>query len=194
MSEENSMDIAEGKYQAKPTVSGIVRTPNGHLQYAIECAIEVPVENAPPRIVLLTKFQNLADQGMEYAEQDARNCGCDTSKEIQDWTVDTTKTVTVVVDKSEYNGKIQTRLKSIYSNDREGGFLIKKLAINVDESANEVLGLNERMAALRALRAQNSGQVQSHAAPQGHAPASNGAKPAQKAPAAAAAPKAKVPF
>lgn len=193
MSEANSLDIAEGKYQAKPTVSGIVRTPNGHLQYAIECAIEVPVENAPPRIVLLTKFQNLAEQGMEYAEQDARNCGCDTSKDIQDWAVDTTKTVTVVVDKSEYNGKIQTRLKSIYSNDREGGFLIKKLAINVDESANEVLGLNERMAALRALRAQNSGQqaVQSHAAP---APTSNGAKPAQKPPAVASAPKAKVPF
>lgn len=189
----NEFEIAEGKYQAKPTCAGIVKTPNGHLQFAIECAIEVPSGGeGEPRIVLLTKFQNLAEQGLEYAEQDARNCGCDTSKEMQHWTVDTTKYVTVVVDKHEYNGKIQTRLKSIFSNDREGGFLIKKMAVDVNESANEVLGLNERMAALRALRAQNSGQAP--AATHAQTPPSNGAKPAGKPPAAAAAPKAKVPF
>lgn len=187
-----SEEIADGKYQAKPTVCGLVKTTNGHLQFAIECAVEVPIEGGEPRTVVLTKFQNLAEQGLEYAETDAKNCGCDVTQEMQNWMVDTTKTVTVIIENTEYQGKRQTRLKSIFSNDREGGFLIKKMAVDVNESASEVLGINERMAALRALRAQNSGQAMSAGA--GAATHSNGAKPAAKPPAAAPAPKSKMTF
>lgn len=193
-----SEEIPEGKYQAKPTVCGLIKTGGGHLQFAIECAVEVPVEGGEPRTVVLTKFQNLAEQGLEYAETDAKNCGCDVTQEMQNWMVDTTKTVTVIVEHSEYQGKKQVRLKSIFSNDREGGFLIKKMAINPAEDASEVIGINERMAALRALRAQNSAQSMSAgggvASGSGSNGSSNGAKPAAKPPAVATAPKSKVPF
>ncbi len=180
---ENIFEIEPGYYQAKPTCCGLVKTTNGHRQFAIECAIEVPVDGAAPRTVVMTKFQNLAEQGLEYAMQDVENCGGDVSKGIEEWNIDATRSVRVHVTKDEFG----TKLKSIFSNDRQGGFLIKKMALDEGEKAEAVIGYNERIAALRALRAQNSGQPTP-------APVSNGAKPVTKPADTSAAPKVKVPF
>jgi len=135
------------------------------------------VARAPTGDVLYTNQSFRTIIGMDAVS------GGDISKGIEEWSVDTTRTVRVHVTKDEYG----TKLKSIFSNDRQGGFLIKKMALDEGEKAEAVIGYNERIAALRALRAQNSGQPTP-------APASNGTKPVVKSTETLAAPKSKVSF
>jgi hypothetical protein len=145
-----SIDIAEGYYTAKPTCSGLTSSKNGHDQFAIEVAIEVPDTSAEDgkRVVHMTKFGGLEnDESLGYTARDAETCGCDVTKDIREWTVDTGRAVRVhVVDNGEYGMK----LKSIFPADPPGGVLVKKQAMADDRKAVVAQSVNERLAALRA--------------------------------------------
>jgi hypothetical protein len=109
-----SIDIAEGYYDRQAHLLGLTSSKNGHDQFAIEVAIEVPDTSAEDgkRVVHMTKFGGLEnDESLGYTARDAETCGCDVTKDIREWTVDTGRAVRVhVVDNGEYGMK----LKSIF--------------------------------------------------------------------------------
>lgn len=144
-----SIDIAPGYYDAKPTCCGLTTSKNGFDQFAIEVAIEVDdseVEGGK-RTVHMTKFGGLDnDESLGYTARDAETCGCDTTIDPREWTVDPTRVVRVhVVQNGEY-----TDLKSIFPRDGGGGVLVKKQAMADDRKAVVAESVASRLAALRA--------------------------------------------
>lgn len=145
-----NQDIPEGYYAAKPTECGMTRSKNGHEQFAIECAFEVPDDTAPEgkRTVHLTKFGGLDGEGLEYTVRDAETVGCDTSLDIREWRVDPTRVVRVKV---VIDGEWGAKLKSIFPADGAGGgALIRKQAMDEAQKASVAERVNARIAALKA--------------------------------------------
>lgn len=146
-----SQNIPEGQYKGHPRKCGVVKTDNGYLQFAIECAIIVPLNDGNYEEVAMTKFGGIdSDEGFGYAIQDGENVGCDVTKPIEEWEVDTKLTVVCVVKKDDYGLK----LKSIFKDTPlEAGFLINKMAIPQEDKAVILPDLNARRAAI--LKARN---------------------------------------
>lgn len=158
-------DVPDGMYRASPVACGITKTEKGHIQFAIECAVKVPLDDGEFAVVNMTKFGGIeTDEGMTYAMQDAENVGCDTSKPMEQWTVDPKITVVCKVLRDEYGVK----LKSIFP-DRplEAGFLIKKMEIPAEEKEHHMNEVNARLAAIRAKRADGGTVGKTPSAPNG---------------------------
>jgi hypothetical protein len=139
-------EIPDGFYNARPTCCGLTVSKNGYDQFAIEVAIEIDPDSES---VTLTRFGGLDTNTdvhggcpLEYTMRDAEACGCDTSRDIREWDVDTTRTIRVKVTNDEHGPKFK-----IYSGN---GGLIRKQAMDDSRAAAVATKLNGHIAALRA--------------------------------------------
>lgn len=148
-------NLPDGYYMAKPTAWGLIITEKNHVeQFAIECAVMLTADDGTEYTVSFTKFGGLDGEGLQYTMQDAEICGAKVYEEedIRKWELDKTKTVKVHV---VADGQYGPKLKSIFGPD-SGGILIGKLKMDEATAAERAPGINERIAALKALRAQNT--------------------------------------
>jgi hypothetical protein len=174
MSEDNRIEIQDGYYDARPTFCGLTVSKNGHDQFAIECAIEVPLQDGTTRTVHLTKFNGLSTEPLpaggsqlEFTMGDADRCGCNVDGDIREWMVDQNRKVRVKIVNDEYGPK----LKSIFDESSSGG-LIRKQAMDDGRKAVVAESLNAR---IKAMRAKQAAQGNTKSAPRpASKPAANG--------------------
>jgi hypothetical protein len=181
----DSSNIDNGFYSAKPTFAGLIRTANGHSQFAIEVAIPIDGQTEPVVMTLasgldtskpIQRKDGSTTTQLEITMTQAELCGIDTSRDIRQWgeTLDTEAQIRVKVEAEEYEGKWRPKLKGIYGPGGAGG-LIKKQAMDDASAAAVASQLNAQIKALRAKReAQGGGAAKTR--PQPTRP-TNGARP-----------------